>query len=153
MWTKGTEWRTAIPSAVVHGSGPRNYSSTSWISRFWTATFIFLQFRTKKLSHRDFCMCLVRNLVAHAGSQPRPHKPLGRPPHASTKVGRLDSGGNKHWHVPSKPLRCRVCSSRGIIRKISWSARNVTLVYVWRAASWNITRRRQLWKYSNAGPN
>jgi hypothetical protein len=48
----------------------------------------------KKISHTDFHMCLVRNLVAHAGNQPSPQKSLGRP-NASTKVGRLDSSGNK----------------------------------------------------------
>jgi hypothetical protein len=49
---------------------------------------LFSSISDKKLSHRHFRMCLVRNLVAHAGSQPHPHKPLGRPPHASTKVSR-----------------------------------------------------------------
>ena len=65
----------------------------------------------KKISHRDFLLSLVREMLARAGHGPRPSRAVGRPAIASTNIGRLDTRYNKHWpgHNPDK-RRCRVCS-------------------------------------------
>jgi hypothetical protein len=67
----------------------------------------------KKISHRDFRLALVRNMLAHAGQEPHIQRPLGRPVSVESKVSRLYCTGSKHWPVPSSRLRCRVCSARG----------------------------------------
>jgi len=69
----------------------------------------------KKISHRDFHLTLIRQMLARSGHQPRPSMPVGRPPQAFANIGRLDTCHNKHWPGRnSKQRRCRVCSVRGM---------------------------------------
>ena len=65
----------------------------------------------KKISHRDFRLTLVREMLAWAGHEPRPSKAVGRLALASANISRLDTCHNKHWPGcnPTK-RRCRVCS-------------------------------------------
>jgi len=51
----------------------------------------------KKISHRDFRLTLIREMLARSGRGPRPSMPVGRPVPASTNIGRLDTRHNKHW--------------------------------------------------------
>ena len=73
----------------------------------------------KKISHRDFRLTLIREMLALAGHEPQPSMPLGRPAPASSNIGRLDTRHGKHWpgRNPTK-RRCRVCSARGITRTV-----------------------------------
>ena len=73
----------------------------------------------KKISHRDFRLTLIREMLAQSGHDPRPSKPVGRPAPASTNILRLDTRHNKHWpdRNPTR-RRCRVCSARGVTRTV-----------------------------------
>jgi len=74
-------------------------------------------FGGKKISHRDFRLTLIREMLARSGHAPRPSMPVGRPTPASTNIGRLDTRHNKHWPGRnSKQRQCRVCSVRGVTR-------------------------------------
>ena len=53
-----------------------------------------------KISHRDFWLTLVRNLLAQTGQEWNVPTPMGRPPAASTQVVRLEECGRKHWPIP-----------------------------------------------------
>jgi hypothetical protein len=73
----------------------------------------------KKMSHRDFRISLVTNLLAHAGQVQQIERPMGRPVSAVTRVSRLEYSNSEHWPVLSKTrLRCRVCSVRRLVRKV-----------------------------------
>jgi hypothetical protein len=52
---------------------------------------ILLKSCGSKLSHRDFRLTLIRNMVEYAGPQPRPLKPVARPLALATRNGRLES--------------------------------------------------------------
>jgi len=45
----------------------------------------------KKISHRDFRLTLIREMLAWSGHEPRPSMPVGRPASASNNTGRLDT--------------------------------------------------------------
>ena len=67
----------------------------------------------KKISHRDFRLTIIREMLAWSGHEPRPSMPVGRPTPASTNIGRLDTHHNKHWPGRNPKLRhCRMCSVR-----------------------------------------
>jgi len=73
----------------------------------------------KKISHRDFRLTLIREMLALSGHGPRPSMPVGRPAPASTNIGRLDTSHNKHWPGRnSKQRHCCVCSARGVTRTV-----------------------------------
>ena len=78
---------------------------------FWTATFFLPHVGGKKISHRDFRLTLVRNLLAQAGQEQNVPRPMGRPPAAATQVIRLEERSRKHWPIPSATRRrCHVFS-------------------------------------------
>jgi hypothetical protein len=83
-------------------------------------SYILLSSCGAKLSHRDFRIALVRNMLEHAGrGPPRPQRPVGRPPALSTRVSRLEEANRQHWPTSSpKRMNCRVCSGRGKRRSI-----------------------------------
>ena len=75
----------------------------------------------KKISHRDFRLTLIREMLARAGHEPRPSMPVGRPAQTSTNIVRLDTRHNKHWPVRNPTQRrCRVCSTRGVTRSVKF---------------------------------
>ncbi|PNF39361.1 hypothetical protein B7P43_G18177 [Cryptotermes secundus] len=78
-------------------------------------SFILLSSCGAKLSHRDFRLTLVCNMVEEAGrGSRRPQRSIGRPPAMSLLVKRLEEACRHHWPASSKSqLRCCVCSSRG----------------------------------------
>jgi hypothetical protein len=55
----------------------------------------------KNITHTEFQVALVRNMLAHAGQQPHVHRPPGRSANVVNKVNRLDTGSSKHWPVSS----------------------------------------------------
>ena len=74
----------------------------------------------KKISHRDFRLTLIREMLLRAGLEPRPSMPVGRPAPACTNIARLDTLHNKHW--PDRrniKARCRVCYVRGVRREVT----------------------------------
>ncbi|PNF17185.1 hypothetical protein B7P43_G06584 [Cryptotermes secundus] len=83
-------------------------------------SFIVLSSCGAKISHRDFRLTLVRNMLEHAATcRPRPQGPLGRPPALSSTIYRLEEASRQHWPNHSdKRLNCRVCSARGKRRRI-----------------------------------
>jgi hypothetical protein len=73
----------------------------------------------KKISHRDFCLTIIGEMLARSGQEPRKSMPVGRPVPASTIIGRLDTCHNKHWPGRNpKQRRCRLCSARGVTRTV-----------------------------------
>jgi len=71
----------------------------------------------KKISHRDFLLTLIREMLARSGHEPRPSMPVGRPAQTSANIRRLDTRHNKHWPgCNHKQRRRRVCSERGMTR-------------------------------------
>ncbi|PNF30070.1 hypothetical protein B7P43_G04241 [Cryptotermes secundus] len=77
-------------------------------------SFILLSSCGAKLSYREFCFALVRNMLEHAArGPPRPQRSRGRPPAVSLVISRLEEASRHHWPTSSTlRLRCRVCSSR-----------------------------------------
>ena len=77
-------------------------------------SFILLSSCGAKLSHRDFRLALVCNMVEEAGRGPhRPQRSMGRPPAVSSAISRSEEANRHHWPTSSDTrLRCRVCSSR-----------------------------------------
>jgi hypothetical protein len=74
----------------------------------------------RKMSHRDFRIALVTNMVAHAGQVQQLERPMGRPASAVTRVSRLEYSDSEHWPVQSKTrVRCRVCSVRRVTRNVT----------------------------------
>ena len=72
------------------------------------------------MSHRDFRSTLERNLLAQAGQERNVPRPIGRPLAAAIQVVRLEERGRKRWPIPSAMRRrCRVCSARGVNKKVS----------------------------------
>jgi hypothetical protein len=73
----------------------------------------------KKISHRDFRITLVTNMLAHAGRVQQLERPMGRPASAVTRVSRLEESDSEHWPVLSQTqVRCRVCAIRGLTQKV-----------------------------------
>jgi hypothetical protein len=73
-----------------------------------------------KMSHRNFRLSLVRNVLEHAPMcRPRLQRSLGRPPALSSRIYRLEEANRQHWPTHSdKRMNCRVCSTRGKRRSI-----------------------------------
>ncbi|PNF35737.1 hypothetical protein B7P43_G16133 [Cryptotermes secundus] len=82
-------------------------------------SFILLSSCGVKLSHREFRLALVRNILEHAGrGPPRPQRFMDRPA-VSSAISRLEEATRHHWPTSSnKRLRCPVCSSCGKRRYI-----------------------------------
>ena len=75
----------------------------------------------KEISHRDFWLILIREMLAQAGREPRPSMPVGRPAQASSNTGRLDTLHNKHWTGHSETKRqYRMCSAGGVKRTVTF---------------------------------
>jgi len=60
---------------------------------------IFLKSCGSTVSHSDFRLTLVRNVVELAGMQPRPLKSMGRPSALAKRIGHLED--SNHQHRPS----------------------------------------------------
>jgi hypothetical protein len=102
-------WPIATQPAIKHGSEQKIAYSYILLSSCGG----------KKISHRDFRLTLIREMLAGAGHEPRPSMPVGRPAQSSTNIGRLDTCHNKHWPGRSQTKRrCRVCSSGGVKRSV-----------------------------------
>ena len=110
MLTIPIGWPIATRPAVVLGSGRKSSFSTCWNWPLSTVTSFY-----KKISHRDFRLTLVREMLARSGYEPRPSKPVGRSAQTSTNIRRLNTRHNQHWPNRSNTQRrCRVCSTRGV---------------------------------------
>ena len=71
----------------------------------------------KKISHTDFRLALIREMLARAGQELRPSMPVGRPLSASKNIGRLDTCHNKHWPGRIRRMRDVACVQRGGVRR------------------------------------
>jgi len=101
-------WPIATRSAVKHGSGQKN--SFHLLDLAIVNSYILLSScGGKKISHRDFRLTLIREMLAWSGHEPRPSMSVGQPASASYNTGRLDTRDNKHWPGRSNTKRrCRV---------------------------------------------
>jgi len=73
----------------------------------------------KKISHRDFSLTIIREMLARSGQEPQPSMPVRRPDLASTNIRRLDTCHNKHWPGRNpKQWHCHMCSARGVARTV-----------------------------------
>jgi len=73
----------------------------------------------KKISHRDFRLTIIREMLARSGQVPRQSMPVGRQAPASTNIGRLDTHHNKQWPGRNPKQRCcRMCSARGVTQTV-----------------------------------
>ena len=66
--------------------------------------FLLLTVYGTKITHSDFQLCLVQNLIKRAGSLPHPHQPVGRPCVAQKQVIQLEVNFGSHWPFPSSRL-------------------------------------------------
>jgi len=82
-----------------------------------------------KISHRDFHLPLIREMLAWSGHLLRPSMPVGRPAPASTNIGRLDTRHNKHNKPDGNPKQRRCCL---------WSARGVTQTMVFKCVKCDV---------------
>jgi hypothetical protein len=80
------------------------------------------------MTHRDFRLALVQNLIEDAGSLPRPRRPLGRPAGPDKKVSRLEVNFSNHWPVHSSRVNCRTCSTRGIRKRVQIKCKECDVV-------------------------
>jgi len=99
----------------------------------------------KKISHRDFLLTLIREMLARSGHEPRQSMPVGRPAPASTNIGRLDTHHNKHWSGSNSKQRCcHSCSARGVTRTVLFKCQ------VWQGALcgpklfWRLPNKKRL---------
>ena len=75
-------------------------------------SFIILASYGSKLSHRQFRLTLVSDLIPEAGSVPWPQTARGRRQVSSTSwIKNLDSRHNRHWLIQCKRIRCRLRSA------------------------------------------
>jgi hypothetical protein len=81
-------------------------------------SFLLLTSCGAKMTHRDFRLALVRNLIEDSGSLPCPRRPLGRPAGPDRKVSWLEVNFSNHWPVHSSRVNCRTCSARGIRKRM-----------------------------------
>ena len=73
----------------------------------------------KKISHARFRNTLVMDMLAYAGQIRQIQRPMGRPAGTDKDVSRLEYSDSEHWPVVSETqLQCRVCSVRGLTRKV-----------------------------------
>jgi hypothetical protein len=76
-------------------------------------SYILLTSCGPKLSHRDFRLTIVRDMVEVAGPQPRPQQCVGRPSVLATRIGRLEESSLQHWPTTTeKRMDCVVCHAR-----------------------------------------
>ena len=86
----------------------------------------------KKISHREFWLNLVRNLLVQVGQNGMCLGPIGKPPAEATRVVRLEEHGRKHWTIRSAMRRrCHVCSARGVNRKVSVKRQRCDVALCW----------------------
>ena len=99
----------------------------------------------KKISHRDFRLTLIREMLARSGHEPQPSKPVGRPAPASTNILGLDTRHNKHWPDRNPTRRiCRVCLARGVTRTVMFKCVQCDVGFVWTEVILRITTQKQL---------
>jgi hypothetical protein len=77
-------------------------------------SYVLLPYSGKKITHREFQILVVRNMLTHASNEHCIKRPVGRQASAINKVARLASTSNQHWLVPSTYLQCQNCSTCGI---------------------------------------
>jgi hypothetical protein len=86
-----------------------------------------------KLSHRDFRLIFVKNMVALAGPQPHPQQSVSRPSALATRTGRLEESSHQHWSTTiEKRMGCIVSHAR---------TKSAMLDCVYKDASKTITQR------------
>jgi hypothetical protein len=67
-------------------------------------SFLILTVYETKMTHSDFQLFLVQNLIKGAGSLPHPHQPVGRPCVAQKQVIQLEVNLGSYWPYPSSRL-------------------------------------------------
>ena len=119
MSTMQIGWPIATWPAVEHGSGQKKLFFHLLDLTIIKSYILLSSCCGKKISHIDFQLALIREMLARAGHEPQPTMPVGKPAQSSTNVGRLDTRHNKHWPGRSQTKRrCRVCSAGGVKQSV-----------------------------------
>ena len=114
-------WPIATQPAVKHGSGQKKLFFHLLDLVVVNSYIPLSSCGGKKISHRDFQLTLIREMLAWSGHEPRPSMPVGRPAQTSTNIVTLDTRHNEHWPVRNPTQRqCRVCSARGVTRSVKF---------------------------------
>jgi hypothetical protein len=131
-----------------------NCRTWKWTKKFFFHLFdlanlnsyiLFSSLGDKKISLRDFQITLMRNLVAKAGQEQNVRRPVGGPAlTAATQSIRFEERGRQHWPIPSATRRCRMCSARGVTRKVTMICQRCGIGYVAIAHAFGTTTTRHI---------
>jgi hypothetical protein len=113
-------WPIAIRPAVEHGSGQKKLFFHLLDLATVNSYILLSSWGGKKISHRDFQLTRIREMLAWAGHKPRPSIPVGRPAPAFTKIGRLETRHNKHWPRRNLTKLWHMYSARGVTRMVTF---------------------------------
>ncbi|PSN48795.1 PiggyBac transposable element-derived protein 4 [Blattella germanica] len=82
-------------------------------------SYILLTSCGAKLTHRDFRLRLVLELLEQGGWQTRPSPYVGRPSAMSSRVARLEESDKKHWRptISTTKMNCTVCYNKNKKRR------------------------------------
>jgi hypothetical protein len=112
--TKSTRWQTVSGYSVSRWTW--KWRKKLFFHFLILASFILLSSCGMKLSHWDFHLTLVQNMLEHtARGLPHPQCPMGQLHALSTTISCLEEANRHHWPTFSaKRMNCCVCSSRGM---------------------------------------
>jgi len=75
-------------------------------------SFLLLTVYGTEITHSDFQLCHVQNLIKRAGSLPHSHQPVDRPCVAQKQVIQLEVNFGSHWPFPSSRLYSQLFCTR-----------------------------------------
>jgi len=91
MMTIQIGWPIATQAAAEHGSGQKKLFFHLLDLAIVNSCNLLSSCGGKKISHKDYCLTIIREMLAQSGHEPRPSMPVGRPAPVSTNIGRLDT--------------------------------------------------------------
>lgn len=82
-------------------------------------SFLLLTVYGTKMTHSDFQICLVQNLIKRPGSLPHPHQPVGRPCVEQKQVIQLEVNFDSHSPFPTFRLYSQLFCMRNKRKSLS----------------------------------
>jgi hypothetical protein len=104
MLTRVNAWQTVTPLGDKLWNGFKNWMTI-------LNSFILLTSCGEKLTHGDFRLALVKDLIQERRRVPQT-TPRGRPTLSTDQTTRLKNWHNQHWPKEGKHVQCCVCSER-----------------------------------------
>jgi len=102
---------------------------------------IFLKSCGSKVSHRDFRLTLMRNVVELAGLQPCPLKTMGRPSALAKRIGCLEDSSHQHRPPTTEGIDRAVRQSHITKQCRIQTAKSIMLGFAYHDISKTITQR------------